>query len=47
MTSVQAVDFKRPVGMEISQLQVSSGPFWTHNNKPKQNTSVFPTYFIC
>ena len=29
------VDFKRPVGTEISQLNFSSGPFWTHKVKPK------------
>ena len=35
MTSVQVVDFFRPIGMELSQLQISSAPFWTHKLKPK------------
>ena len=36
-TSVQAVDFKRPVGMEILHYSYifSSGPFWTHKTKTK------------
>ena len=34
-TSVQAVGINRPVGTEIFQLQVSSGPFWTHKIKTK------------
>ena len=33
--SVQAVGFNRPVGTELLQLQVSSGPFWTHKIKTK------------
>ena len=41
---VQAADIIRPVGTELSQLQFSSGPFWTHKLKPKLN---FPTYFTC
>ena len=32
---VQAVDIISPVGIELSQLQFSSGPFWTHKLKPK------------
>ena len=34
-TSVQAVDIIRPAGMELSQLQIYSGPFWTHKLKVK------------
>ena len=32
---VQVVDNTRPVGMELSPLQFSSGPFWTHKIKTK------------
>ena len=34
-TSVQVVGINRPVGTEIFQLQVSSGPCWTHKIKTK------------
>ena len=34
-TSVQAVGIIRPVGMELQQKLVSSGPFWTHKIKTK------------
>ena len=34
-TSVQAVDFIRPVGVELSHYKFSSGPFWTHELKPR------------
>ena len=34
-TSVQAVDIIGPIGTELFQLQISSGPFWTHKLKPK------------
>ena len=32
---VQMVDKKRPVGVELSQLKFSFGPFWTHKIKTK------------
>ena len=32
---VQVEDIIRPVGTELSQLQFSSGPFWTPKLKPK------------
>ena len=34
-TSVQAVGIIRPVGMELSEIKFSSGPFWTHKIKTK------------
>ena len=34
---IQAVDIIRPLGTELSQLQFSSGPFWTQKLKPTQN----------
>ena len=41
-TSVQVVDIIRPVGMELSQLQFSSGPFWTHKlNAKLKYKSIF------
>ena len=34
-TSVQAVVFIRPIGAELQQKLVRSGPFWTHKIKTK------------
>ena len=34
-TSVQVVGFNRPVGTEVSQLHICSGPFWTRKIKTK------------
>ena len=34
-TSVQVVDIIRPVGTELQQKLVCSGPFWTHKIKIK------------
>ena len=47
MTSVQAVDFKRPVGRRYYNYNFSSGPFWTYKIKTKAKYKVFPTYFTC